>query len=217
MHHVKTLAALAALLCSTALSSPAVWAAEDAAQGTEHNILIAYFTWADNTTVADPASVDVDATTSASLLVPGNAAKLAAWIQEEVGGTLYSIKVTEPYSSDYNVCLDRAADERDHGIRPEIEPGPENFNSFDVVFLGYPNWWYSLPMAVESFVAAHDFSGKTVIPFCTHGTGGLARSLIDLEALLPEDCTLLKPIGIYRPEVDASRPQLMEWLHGLEY
>ena len=180
MHHVKTLAAAAALLCSTALSSPAVWAAEDAAQGAGHNILIAYFTWADNTTVADPALVDVDATTSASLLVPGNAARLAAWIQEEVGGTLYSIKVTEPYSSDYNLCLDRAADERDHGIRPEIEPGPENFNSFDIVFLGYPNWWYSLPMAVESFVAEHDFSGKTVIPSAPTAPGDLRAALLIL-------------------------------------
>ena len=63
----------------------------------EERILIAYFTWADNTVVEDPASVDVDATTSASVLAPGNAAKLAAWIQEEVGGDLCSIIVEEPY------------------------------------------------------------------------------------------------------------------------
>ena len=76
------------------------------------NILIAYFTWADNTVVEDPSSVDVDATTSASVLAPGNAAKLASWIQQEVGGDLHSIVVEEPYSSDYDECLDRAADEK---------------------------------------------------------------------------------------------------------
>ncbi len=76
------------------------------------HILIAYFTWADNTVVEDPSSLDVDATTSASVLAPGNAAKLAAWIREAVGGDLYSIVVEELYSSDYDECLDRAAEEK---------------------------------------------------------------------------------------------------------
>ncbi len=75
----------------------------------EANILIAYFTWADNTEVENPDAVDVDASTSASVLPPGNAAMLAGWIQDEVGGDLFSIQVTEPYSSDYDECLDRAA------------------------------------------------------------------------------------------------------------
>lgn len=73
-------------------------AGQEEAEGS--HILIAYFTWADNTVVEDPSSVDVDATTSASVLAPGNAAKLAAWIQEAVGGDLHSIVVEEPYSSD---------------------------------------------------------------------------------------------------------------------
>lgn len=75
-------------------------------------ILIAYFTWADNTVVEDPSAIDVDATTSASVLAPGNAAKLANWIQEEVGGDLFSIKVEDLYSSNYDECLDRASEEK---------------------------------------------------------------------------------------------------------
>lgn len=165
------------------------------------HILIAYFTWADNTVVEDPSSVDVDATTSASVLAPGNAAKLAAWIQEAVGGDLYSIVVEEPYSSDYDECLDRAAEEKADNARPALATHVENMEDYGIVFLGFPNWWYTLPMPVLTFV--------------THGTGGLASTIRDLTAALPEDTTILDPIGVYRPEVDESQAAVQDWLAGL--
>ncbi len=179
------------------------------------NILIAYFTWADNTVVEDPNAVDVDATTSASVLAPGNAAKIAGWIQQEVGGDLFSIVVSEPYSSDYDECLDRAADEKADNARPALVNHVDGMENYDIVFLGFPNWWYTLPMAVLSFVEEYDFSGKTIIPFCTHGTGGLANTIQDLTAALPDDVTILDPIGVYRSDVDSSRPAVQEWIAGL--
>ena len=180
------------------------------------NILIAYFTWADNTVVEDPSSVDVDATTSASVLAPGNAAKLASWIQQEVGGDLHSIVVEEPYSSDYDQCLDRAADEKAENARPALASHVDNMEDYDIVFLGFPNWWYTLPMPVLTFVEEYDWSGKTVVPFVTHGTGGLSGTIRDLTAALPEDVTILEPIGVYRPEVDASQSAVQEWIAGLD-
>ncbi|MDC7288700.1 hypothetical protein NXH76_12890 [Blautia schinkii] len=116
------------------------------AQGTEaeqmksngQNILIAYFTWADNTHVENPEEVDVDATTSASVLPPGNAARLAGWIQKEVGGDVFSIQVEEPYSSDYDECLNRAADEKAENARPALSGHVENMSQYDVIFLGFP-------------------------------------------------------------------------------
>lgn len=180
------------------------------------NILVAYFTWADNTVVADPSSVDVDATTSASVLAPGNAAKLASWIQQEVGGDLHSIVVEEPYSSDYDECLDRAADEKAENARPALASHVDNMEDYDIVFLGFPNWWYTLPMPVLTFVEEYDWSGKTVVPFVTHGTGGLSSTIRDLTAALPEDVTILEPIGVYRPEVDASQSAIQEWIAGLD-
>lgn len=180
------------------------------------NILIAYFTWADNTVVEDPSSVDVDATTSASVLAPGNAAKLASWIQQEVGGDLHSIVVEEPYSSDYDQCLDRAADEKADNARPALASHVDNMEGYDIVFLGFPNWWYTLPMPVLTFVEEYDWSGKTVVPFVTHGTGGLSSTIRDLTAALPEDVTILEPIGVYRPEVDASQSAVQEWIAGLD-
>lgn len=180
------------------------------------NILIAYFTWADNTVVEDPSSVDVDATTSASVLAPGNAAKLASWIQQEVGGDLHSIVVEEPYSSDYDECLDRAADEKAENARPALASHVDNMENYDIVFLGFPNWWYTLPMPVLTFVEGYDWSGKTVVPFVTHGTGGLSSTIRDLTAALPEDVTILEPIGVYRLEVDDSQSAVQEWIAGLD-
>ena len=179
-------------------------------------ILIAYFTWADNTVVEDPSAIDVDATTSASVLTPGNAAKMASWIQREVGGDLHPIKVAEPYSSDYDECLDRAADEKADNARPALTSSVSSFDDYDIIFLGFPNWWYTLPMPVLSFVDGYDWSGKTVVPFVTHGTGGLASTMRDLDAALPDDVTRLDPIGVYRPEVDTSESTVREWAASLD-
>ena len=180
-------------------------------------ILIAYFTWAENTQVENPEEVDVDATTSASVLLPGNTAKMAGWIQQKVGGDLFSIIVSEPYSSDYDECLDRAADEKAENARPELVNHVDNMEDYDVVFLGFPNWWYTAPMAIFSFIEEYDFSGKTVVPFCAHGTGGLAGSVADITAALPDSTEVLEPIGVYRPDIDSAQPVINEWLEGLGF
>lgn len=196
--------------------SPPATAPTDTPEAEASRILIAYFTWADNTVVEDPSAVDVDATTSASVLAPGNAAKIADWIQQEVGGDLFSIVVEDPYSSDYDECLDRAADEKADNARPALSTHVSNMEDYDIVFLGFPNWWYTLPMPVLSFVEEYDFSSKTIVPFCTHGTGGLSSTIRDLTAALPEDVTILDAIGVYRPDVDSSRPAVQEWVKGLD-
>lgn len=181
----------------------------------DNNILIAYFTWADNTEVENPDEIDVDASTSASVLAPGNAAMMAQWIQEETGGDLFSIQVTEPYSSDYDTCLDRAADEKAEDARPELKTHVENMNDYNIVFLGFPNWWYTIPMAIHSFVEEYNFSGKTVIPFVTHGTGGLANCINDLTDALPESTQVLEPIGVYRDDVKDAQPEIQQWISNL--
>ena len=187
------------------------------AEQSDSNILIAYFTWAENTQVENPDEVDVDATTSASVLLPGNTAKMAGWIQQKVGGDLFSIVVSEPYSSDYDKCLDRAADEKAENARPELVNHIDNMDDYDVVFLGFPNWWYTAPMAIFSFIEEYDFSGKAVVPFCAHGTGGLASSIEDITAALPDSAEVLEPIGVYRPDIDSAQPVISEWLERLGF
>lgn len=184
---------------------------------TQNKILIAYFTWSDNTVVENPDSIDVDAETSASVLSPGNAELIANWIAEETGGDLFSIKTQNKYSSDYDECLNQARKERDNNERPALVGRVNNIDDYDVIFLGFPNWWYTCPMAVFTFVESYDLSGKTIIPFCTHGTGGLSRTIRDLKNLLPENCEVLEPIGVYRPEVKNSKNKVLDWLRKLGY
>ncbi len=184
---------------------------------TQNKILIAYFTWSDNTVVENPDSIDVDAETSASVLSPGNAELIANWIAEETGGDLFSIKTQNKYSSDYDECLNQARKERDNNERPALVGRVNNINDYDVIFLGFPNWWYTCPMAVFTFVESYDLSGKTIIPFCTHGTGGLSRTIRDLKNILPENCEVLEAIGVYRPEVKNSKNKVLDWLRKLGY
>lgn len=132
-------------------------------------ILIAYFTWADNTHVDDPSSVDVDASTSASVLAPGNTEKVAHFIQEQVGGDMFSIIVDEPYSSDYDECLDRASDELAQQTRPTIVDTVENMDEYDVIFLGYPNWWSSCPMAFSHLLKVMIYPTKPLFHFVHMG------------------------------------------------
>ena len=184
---------------------------------TQNKILIAYFTWSDNTVVENPNSIDVDAETSASVLSPGNAELIANWIAEETGGDLFSIKTQNKYSSDYDECLNQARKERDNNERPALVGRVNNIDDYDVIFLGFPNWWYTCPMAVFTFIESYDLSGKTIIPFCTHGTGGLSRTIRDLKNLLPDNCEVLEPIGVYRPEVKNSKSRVLDWLRKLGY
>ncbi len=147
--------------------------------------------------------------------MPGNVGLLAQWIQEETGGDLFLILTEDPYSSDYDTCLDRAIEEHDSNARPALQAKVENLEDYDVVFLGFPNWWYSCPMAILTFIDENDLSGKTIIPFCSHGTGGFAASLRDIGRELPDDCTVLHEFGAYRPDVAQSRNALLEWLSEL--
>ena len=97
--------------------------------------------------------------TSPSVKVPGDVAQLASWIGEETGGDLFPVQVTDPYPSDWDGCLDLANKEKGDGTRPALKAKVENLEDYDTVYLGYPNWWYSCPMAIISsscFASLHN-------------------------------------------------------------
>lgn len=172
--------------------------------------LVAYFSWAENA-VQD----DIDAMNSASVKALGNVAQLAAGVAEETGGELFSIRVSEPYLADWDGCLDRANEEKANGIHPELVQTIANISDYDVVFLGYPNWWYSCPMAIHSFLDTHDLSGKQVYLFCSHGTGGLANSVNDIEADI-SDAELSEDVfHAYQDDTASVKEELMTWLDDL--
>lgn len=190
----------------------------DPAQADESNdsrVLIAYFTWAENTEVANPEAVDVDATSSASLLSPGHVGQLAAWIEERTGGERFSIQVEESYPSDFDTCLERVRQEQESDARPQLKTHVADMDAYDVIYLGYPDWGSTSPMAIMTFLEEYDFTGKTVIPFCAHGTSGLGTSVEDITQKLP-GATVLDAFGVQRPGMDTpleeAKASLDAWL-----
>ena len=90
-------------------------------------------------------------------------------IQRQTGADLFEITLVEPYSNDYNTVLMEAQRDRHDKARPEIAQHIDNMDEYDTILLGYPNWWASIPMPIASFLEEYDFSGKQIIPFCSHG------------------------------------------------
>ena len=167
-------------------------------------ILVAYFSWADNAVLED----DVDAVSSPSVIPPGN-------VQEETGGDLFTIRVKDPYPSDWDECLERANEERSENARPELEERVENLDEYDTVFLGYPNWWYGVPMPLLTFLEENDLSGKQVFLFCSHGTGGLAQSVELITDAAPDAVISDNIFGCYEEEASSSQEEIRSWVEDI--
>lgn len=103
----------------------------------------------------------------------GNTCIIADMIAAETGGETFEIKPVKAYPDEYQACVDIARTEKDTDSRPEIQEDIR-IEDYDIIFLGYPNWWGDMPMPVYTFLGKHDWSGKTVIPFCTHEGSGLS-------------------------------------------
>lgn len=161
--------------------------------------------------------LDIDALGHASVVAPGDVGVIAGYIEERVEADVFKIIVKEKYSSNYNECLDEGQNQMRSGIRPELAQTVENLDDYDVIFLGFPNWWYTIPVAVNSFIETHDLSGKTIIPFVTHGTGGLSGTIRDLTAALPNDCTVLQSYDVFEDDVNHAQDDVNEWLSELGY
>ena len=187
---------------------------EQPSNAQESGVLVAYFSWADNAVIDG----EVDAVASPSVTAPGNVQQLAQWISERTGGDLFSIQVTEPYSSDWDACLERANQERAEDARPELTASVEQLERYDTVFLGYPNWWYGVPMALLSFLEENDLSDKQVYLFCSHGTGGLASSVEQIDEALSDSTALSENIfDVYEEDAASSQQDILAWLEELGY
>ena len=188
-------------------------AQESSVAENQSKILVAYFSWADNAILAE----DVDAVASPSVVAPGNVQELAGWVQEETGGDLFAIRVTEAYPSDWDSCLARANEEQGNDARPALEDQVENLDQYDTVFLGYPNWWYGVPMALLTFLEENDLSGKDVYLFCSHGTGGLARSVEIITEAAPGASISDNIFDCYEEEASDSQSDIQDWVNELGY
>lgn len=144
------------LIVSLSLSSCGKEKAEDTArqqaEGDTGKVLVAFFSYG------------------------GNTRKLAENAARYTGGDLFRIETEKSYAEDYDTCLEETAREMEQNARPALTTHVENMEEYDVVLLGFPIWWGSMPMAVNTFLEEYDFEGKIIAPFCTHGGSGLAEA-----------------------------------------
>ncbi|HPF30098.1 MAG TPA: flavodoxin, partial [Lachnospiraceae bacterium] len=160
---------------------------ESTEESSTGNVLIAYFSWGGNTQGA------------------------AEEIQAQTGADIFEITLTEPYSSDYNTVLDQAQNDQNIQARPEIVEHIDNMEDYDTILIGYPNWWASIPMPIASFLEEYDFSGKTIIPFCSHGGGRFGQSLTAIAKLTP-DSAMGEGLAIHYSGGSSLSGDVEEWL-----
>ena len=115
----------------------------------------------------------------------GNTEVMAQKIAELTGGDLFRIDTVEAYPADYTECTHVARKELKMNARPELTGKVDDMARYDTVFLGYPNWWGTMPMGVHTFLESYDFTGKTIVPFCTHEGSGMGHSVADIRKLCP--------------------------------
>ncbi|MDR3049804.1 MAG: NAD(P)H-dependent oxidoreductase [Elusimicrobiota bacterium] len=116
----------------------------------------------------------------------GNSRNIAEQIHSQVGGDIFEIKTVNAYPKDYEPTTQAAKKEQEINARPKLAMQVNNINSYDVIFLVYPIWWGTMPMAVFTFLESYNFSGKTIAVFCAHGGSGFGQSINDIKKLLPQ-------------------------------
>lgn len=176
------------------------------------NILIAYF--------SVPETDGVDAVAGASRVVVdgdvlGNTQYIAQLIQQQTGGDLFRIETVQKYPGSHDPLLEFAYNERAEGARPELAAQMENLDSYDIVFLGYPNWNADLPMPLYTLLEQTDLSGKTIVPFTTHGGSGFSRTIQTIQELQPNATVVSDGLSISRNSVAQTEGDVASWVSGL--
>jgi flavodoxin len=141
----------------------------------------------------------------------GNTREIANQIHKNVGGDIFEIQAVKPYPDDYDAVVQQARQELNSGHKPALKTKIENIKSYDLVFIGYPNWCKTVPAPIRVFLSEYDFSGKIIIPFCTHEGSGMGRSVTDISKLCPKSI-LQDGIAIRGSDVNIAQSKVSEWL-----
>lgn len=176
------------------------------------NVLIAYFSVMETDgvdTVAGASRVAVNGE------VLGNNEYIAQIIQRETGGDLFAIETVQEYPTTHDPLLEFAYDEKADNARPELASQIENPDGYDVIFLGFPNWNADLPMPLYTFLEEYDFSGKTIIPFTTHGGSGFSRTIETISELQPDATVISDGLSISRNDVSRAEGDVVDWVNSL--
>ena len=182
---------------------------------TDSKTLVVYFSMPETT---DPNNMTVEEANSTVVIdgeVLGNTQYMAYVIAENENADIFRIEPETPYPTDHDTLVDLAAEEQDNDARPAIKDEIGNIDDYDVIFLGYPNWWGDMPMILYTFLEQYDLSGKTVIPFNTHGGSGFSSTINTIRSLEPE-ADVLEGLSISRNRIQEAEQEIVDWVNGLE-
>ena len=167
-----------------------------------------------------PASSPAGETETPKVLIAyfsrtGHTEQIAEMIHRQNGGKLFRIETQQPYADDYDAVLAQAQREQRENARPALAAAVERMEDYDIVFIGYPIWWGDTPMAVLTFLENTDFSGKTVIPFCTSGSSSPQASFDRIKNTLPRAGSAA---GFWVRGADAAQAggEVNDWLNSLD-
>lgn len=163
---------------------------------------------------APEASAEEGGTLVAYFSWSGNTRQMAEAIAQQTDADLFEIATVTPYTDDYNTLLDVAQQEQREDARPELNAQVEDWDHYDTIFVGYPNWWSDAPMAVYTFLESYDFTGKTLIPFNTSASGGFGRSLTGIADSVA-GATILDGLALTESELGDVQNRVTTWLNDL--
>lgn len=146
-------------------------------------------------------------------LIKGNTEIIAEFIQKAVGGDIFEIETIKNYPIDYTECTIVAKEELKQKARPELKNYIKSIDDYDTIYLGYPIWWSTFPMAVFTFLEKYDFSGKTIRPFSTHEGSGLGGSIAQIKKICPK-ASVLSGLAIHGADAANSKNQVIQWINA---
>jgi flavodoxin len=144
----------------------------------------------------------------------GNTRVIARQIRRALRADPFEIEADAPYPEDYEQTVAQAVRERDSGYRPPLKAGVPGIGSYKVVFLGFPIWGETAPPVIRSFLSQHDLSGKTLVPFITHGGYGQGRSMAVVREHAPR-ASILSPFALEADQERRTLTQVSRWLTGV--
>ena len=153
-------------------------------------------------------------------ITKGNTAIIAEMIAQKTGADTFEVKAATPYPDNYQACTELAKRELEANARPAFAKNIDNLAQYDTVFIGYPIWWGAVPRVMMTFLESNDFSGKTIIPFCTHGGSGLAGTEREVADACP-NAKVLQGLAISgrtaQNDSAAAQKDVDAWLKDLGY
>lgn len=145
-------------------------------------------------------------------LTIGNVEIIANKIAKLTNSDTFKIEQVYPYSKDYSECIDEAKNDQRNDARPELKNYPQNLEKYDVIYLGYPNYWGDMPMIIYTFLEQYNFDGKTIIPFNTHGGSGLSSTVRTITNKLSNSTVINDAFTLSRNNMESAPEEVSSWL-----